>query len=276
MSKHFLRRGVKADIPAQKALWGSVFGDSCAEIDAFFDAFGDVLTSVVAEIDERLAAMGFLLPVGVFRESGKTDIPCAMIYAVATDPSMRRLGLGGEITRALLESSETLGYGETVLHPATPELFEFYSKNSGMTAAYFCSETLCSAGQLRRNSYGGDKLRRADAREYLEVREEILEKTPHITFDERSFAYQQSVCGSGGLMICEDGDSKHACAIVEAVDGAVRVIELLGRGEPLLSGLTNDLPADEYFVRQAGKSVAFGMSSRKISPKNAWFGPAFE
>lgn len=264
-----IRTSKAADIPALKILWHSVFGDMFPEIDMFFDTFFEEKHCIVAESQSTLAAMGFLLPAGFLHSHGKEDIKCAMIYAVATMPSMRNLGCGVKITQGLLEAANSLGYSAVVLHPAEESLFDFYRIKSGMETAFFCNEEKISLQPCSDSS-----LRRVSAAEYIEIRESILNNLPHITFNERCFEYQEFLCGDGGLFTTE-GD-KLSCAIVEVVSGTIRVIELLGAGEKLIQAIATKYPAEEYIVRRLGTNLQFGMINSENTVQNAWFGPAFD
>ena len=278
-----IRRGGIADAPALKSLWSRVFGDTDADIDEFFETFFDVSVCVVAEVQDTLAAMGFLLPAGIFRSPDKNEVSCGMIYAVATEPSQRGKSCGSAVTRGLMDDASEHGIDAVVLHPAEDSLFEFYSDRVGLETVFYCTQE-----RLDISPRDDILLHRVSAAEYIAVREKILKDTPHITFDERCFAYQQRLCGDGGLFVVEFEDGKKCCAVVEAVTSntveasydTVRIIELLGDGETLLSttasAIANEFPAKEYLVRRIGSEVRFGMLNAKLSDQNTWFGLAFD
>ena len=268
MSDFTVRRGAVADVPALKLLWHNVFGDSDADIDLFFDTFFDVSVCVVAEADGTLSAMGFLLPVGALRIPGEADIPCGMIYAVATEPSHRRLGCGAAVTRGLLDAAKTCGIDCVVLHPAEESLFEYYSKKVELETSFFCTEERISVVPRR-----DLPLRSLTAAEYMQIREEILKNTPFITFDERCFEYQRRLCGGGGLYTL---DGAKCCAAVEVSDVGVRVAELLGDEDLLLGAIAHEFSTAEYVVRRQGNNTPFGMINDGFAPQTGWFGLAFD
>ena len=271
MSEISVRRGVSADVPVLKALWSCVFGDPDADIDAFFETFFDDGICVVAESGKMPAAMGFLLPVGFLRVPDEDDVPCGMIYAVATEPSMRKLGCGAAVTRRLLDAASTQGMGAVVLHPAEDSLFEYYNAKVGMETTFFCTEE-----RIQITPRDSVAIRRVSAAEYVAIRKELLRETPHITFNERCFNYQERLCGEGGLFATECEDGGKCCAAVEVSGGDVRIIELLGDGEKLLQAVAKEFPAEEYLVRRPGENVRFGMINRGKSIESVWFGPAFD
>ena len=272
-----VRRGVSSDVPSLKALWSSVFGDSDADIDAFFETFFDVSVCVIAEAGETLAAMGFLLPVGFLRVPGKGDVPCGMIYAVATEPAMRGRGCGEAVTRGLLDAAAERGIPAVALCPAEDSLFGFYEQRTELETAFYCKEERISISPR-----DGAALCRVTAAEYIAIREEILKDTPHITFDERCFSYQERLCAGGGLFTSNCDDDKRCCAAIEAVYSTdtdafyVRIIELLGVGERLLQGVAREFHTEECLVRRPGNDLRFGMLNAGFSIQSAWFGLAFD
>ena len=268
MSDFIIRHGEAADIPDLKALWSRVFGDSDAEIDDFFNTFFDSSICLAAESDSALAAMGFLLPVGYLRVPGNIDTPCGMIYAIATEPAKRKLGCGSAVTRELIDAAKASGIDAVVLHPAEESLFSYYKNRTELKTAFFCSEERISV-----EPRNGSTLIELSAAEYMDVRAEILKGMPFITFDERCFEYQKRLCGSGGLFML---DGASCCAAVEVTDNNVRIIELLGDGEPLLGAIAGAYPAGEYHVRRQGTGTRFGMIKKGFSMQNGWFGLAFD
>ena len=262
---------MSGDIPALKALWCNVFGDADAFVDAFMEMFFDNSVCVLAEVGESLAAMGFLLPVGFLRTPDRDDISCGMIYAVATEPSMRGKGCGEAVTRGLLDAASEEGTGAVVLCPAEETLFDYYSQRVGLESAFCCTEERISI-------LPGDatRLQRVTVAEYIKVRESILKNTPHITFDERCFEYQGQLGGDGGLFTADCGEGEPCCAAVEVCNGVVRIVELLGDGEKLLHAIAQKFTAENYFVRRPGTDKRFGMINAGIPLQNAWFGLAFD
>ena len=271
MSDISVRRGISSDAPALKALWCSVFGDSDAFVDTFMETFFDSSVCVLVEVGESLAAMGFLLPVGFLRSPYRDDIPCGMIYAVATKPSMRGKGYGEAVTRGLLDAASEEGSDAVVLCPAEESLFDYYSQRVGLESVFCCTEERISIAPL-----SAVPLRRVTAAEYIVIREKILKDTPHITFDERCFEYQERIGDDGGLFTADCGEGETCCAAVEVCNGAVRIVELLGDGEKLLHAIVQKFTAENYFVRRPGQDKRFGMVNAGISVQNAWFGLAFD
>ncbi|MDR0838078.1 MAG: GNAT family N-acetyltransferase [Oscillospiraceae bacterium] len=205
------------DLPALKALWGSVFDDAPEDIDAYFDAYFAPELCAVANIDAELAAMGFLMPVGALRVPGERELPCAMIYAVATRPDFRGRGAGLAVTRALLETAKGQGFDVVALRPATEELFEFYEKAGLRTS--FCGFDFAP----ERAEAALKASRKVTAGEYMARREALLRDIPHVAFDERALSYAETLFGEGGGFFV-DGDD---CLAVDASGGGAVFKEYL-------------------------------------------------
>ena len=82
-----------ADVPALKALWQTVFGDTPGFIHRFFDRWYAPALTAVVKTGGAVAAMAYVLPTGRYLTPASA-IPAAMIYAVACDPRHRGRGFG--------------------------------------------------------------------------------------------------------------------------------------------------------------------------------------
>ncbi|MDR0916837.1 MAG: GNAT family N-acetyltransferase, partial [Oscillospiraceae bacterium] len=179
---------VNRDVTALKLLWRSVFHDDDATIDAFFDEwYAPELCAAVGE--SELAAMGFLMPIGDLVQPNKPDLPCAMIYAVATALEFRGRGYGSEVTRGLLKLADECGFGAAILHPADGGLFAFYER-CGLHTSFFEFDVT-----LPRDA----PLVKVTPSEYRERREVLLADIPHIAFSVRALEYAERSFGAGGL-----------------------------------------------------------------------------
>ncbi|MDR2421469.1 MAG: GNAT family N-acetyltransferase [Oscillospiraceae bacterium] len=249
-----IREARLRDAPGLRRLWQRVFNDPDEVVGAFFEVYIDVRLCVLAQIGARLAAMGFLLPVGEFVHAGGRAEPCAMIYAVASDPEFRGLGCASLVTRGLLSAAKKHGFGVVALCPVSEALFDFYAKN-GLCEAFYCREYTVSATELKNARTPMPAIKRATPEEYLARREAILRGTPHIAFDRRALAFQERLSLGGGLFLIEDG-----CAAADLSRGRVCVAELLGAGEGALRAIADAFPAEEYTVREPG-GTRFGMAN---------------
>ncbi|MDR0445876.1 MAG: GNAT family N-acetyltransferase [Oscillospiraceae bacterium] len=247
------------DAPYIKQLWQRVFNDTDDVIAAFFEVYVDVRLCVLAQLENRLAAFGLLLPVGEFVAPEAPPRPCAMMYAVGADPELRGLGCASLVTRELLTVGKKHGFEVIALRPATPTLFDFYGKN-GFYEAFYCRERRVSANEIEKAAsiITQPVPERVSPEAYKKRRESLLGGVAHVAFDKRALAFQERINPGGGLFFV--GDS---CAAVEIThSGGIRIAELIGAGEGALAALAAMFPAKQYLVREPDFSVAPPQSAR--------------
>jgi GNAT superfamily N-acetyltransferase len=297
MSEVITRNPRADEILSLRKIWSSVFGD--IGIDAFFQQLYDPGLCIIADVDGSPAAMGYLIPSGeivsgVNNKSSTGPVKCAMIYAVATLPKHRGLGLGTFVVRRLISLAHESGYAAVVLCPSDDGLFEYYNEHTGMRDWFYINE------QVIEHKYSGiatvDPVK-LSAVDYLQIRESLLKGIVHIKHNLQAFEYQAMICSELGGGLFRIGDS---CAIVERQpDGAVWLKELLTTREKTsdssigkiviteLASIARMFPAEEYTVRYpslSGEGRRFGMieldnttlfDNEKLvfSP---WYGVAFD
>ena len=91
-----IRPSRPGEIPAQKALWKTAFGDEDRLIDWFYDCCMPEEDMLLLLEDGRLASMLALLPVSLSLPGG-VEAAGRYVYALATDPSMRGKGYGRQL-----------------------------------------------------------------------------------------------------------------------------------------------------------------------------------
>lgn len=112
------------ELPAQKALWKTAFGDEDRYIDWFYDCCGWEHMLLLLE-DGRLASMLALLPHGLTLPGGG-EARGYYVYALATDPAARSRGYGRQLLRAADEHAARLGGDCVTVVPAEASLFKFF------------------------------------------------------------------------------------------------------------------------------------------------------
>ena len=175
-----LRPAYPSDLPAVKTLWQAIFGDTPESVEAFFRAFPKCRAVVAEAEDGTLVSMVNVLTQTLAYPGG--TLPVAYLYAIGTREDYRGRRLGQTLTGYAEALLARLGYALTALTPAAPSLFRYYAQQ-GYIPAFFRSRTAFSGG------------REVDAAAYLERREAILEKVPHIRYDAATLAYVQAVYG---------------------------------------------------------------------------------
>ena len=112
-----------------KQLWKTVFGDTDAFINTFFEiAFSPDRCRFIEENGKIVSALYWF---DCEYDGGKL----AYIYAVATDPNHRGKGLASRLMTQTHDHLKTLGYAGAVLKPAKG-LFPFYERLGYRTSGY--------------------------------------------------------------------------------------------------------------------------------------------
>lgn len=242
-----------------RRLWKRVFGDPDDYIDGWFDFWYDPALTLCVR-DGEPVSMGFLLDVGRF-----SGVPCAMIYAVATDEAYRGGGLASALVRALRETARARGFGCTVLRPAEPSLFDFYRTHTGHLPLFTAGEGVFSGA-------GAPGAREVGPEEYLALRETLLAGTPHVAFSRRAIEW---FARSGGRL-WRVGDA--VCA-AEEEDGRVILKELLApprQRESAALAAARQYGREECAARWPDPTGAPFAMADVSGPSGAWLGLAYD
>ena len=211
-----------ADVPALKALWQTVFGDTPGFIHRFFDRWYDPALTAVVKTGGAVAAMAYVLPTGRYLTPASA-IPAAMIYAVACDPRHRGRGFGRAVTEHACSLALAAGYEAVTLSPAEKSLFGFYAALGFSTGFYVREETVPAATP-------GDALALTPVSDeaYYALRERLLADVPHMEITPSYLALQRLLCQDGGGMaaMTEQG-APVGCMIWEREGETVSVKEYL-------------------------------------------------
>lgn len=245
------------DEKSLKAIWKTVFHETDAEIDSFFQHYFGPGTAALISIDEKPVSMAHILPIGALDLGNGEKISCSYIYAVATLPEYRGLGFGVKVTKVALEVCQHAGHAANVICPAEDSLFGYYQERVGYQESFFIEEKTILAGELPeiQTKWGIDVI---SPQEYHLLREQFLAGRIHIVFDDRAMKYQKHLCKeSGGEMYAiHFGGEYCACAAVEKNDdGEVLIKELL---------FDQDNPISESRVQEAAALVSFVLPGDKI------------
>ena len=116
-----LRQAKMNDIPTLKNLWQICFGDRMRYIDVFFDNMFIADNTIVAEIDNRVAGVVYVLKRS---SNGKTFL---YGYAIGVFPEYR----GKNLCKIMLDHIKEYANTNKILfglHPANEKLAEFYQR----------------------------------------------------------------------------------------------------------------------------------------------------
>ena len=276
---------------ALRALWRDIFEDSEEVIDYFFKNHFTPENTAVALRDGVPVSMGFLLPTGFLNMPDSENLPCAMIYGVATNVNSRGRGCAEGVTRELVRIAEESGYSAVVLHPADDGLFGYYENASGFESFFYAEESMLTPDTTPHNI----EIIAVSPENYCETREKTLRGTAHIALTPELMKLQEffSKLYGGGLYAFYSGGEQVGCAIVEISDGSAHAKELLVTEDATASavGAIASLcdvksvlirrPISQNNVR--GNIRRFGMIHRSDNlrasaelPHFAWYGPAFD
>lgn len=253
------------ELPAQKALWKTAFGDEDRYIDWFYTCCGTEHMLLLLE-DGRLASMLALLPHGLTLPGGGTARGY-YVYALATDPAVRSKGYGRQLLRAAGEHAAKLGGDCVTVVPAEASLFKFFG-TVGFDAAFFHREVELLHDQAV-PARPGDRVEPISPAEYNALRARLLEGAPAVTYGEELIRYQEGMSrlASGGLYRVEAGGVE-GCAAVEYRDAeSVLFKELLISPEQMSGALAvfaGVLPGRRCFVRTP--ACWAGMKGSYIQP----------
>lgn len=251
------------DVPGLKRLWERCFGDDPAFIDRFFAHLFRPEHMAVCAMDGMPVSMVAFLPCRL-RGAG-ADLPCAYLYAMATDPARQGRGLGQALLRFAHSYGREQGWRGLTLVPADQGLFQFYAKAEFQTAFFY--------RQLRWSGSptpGAGVVSPAVPEAYRRLREQLLAQIPHLdhTLPFLAHAEQEYRRTGGGLFRIELPGGFAACAAVErSAEGVWQAKELLapeGRQEAALAALARRLGTGTLTTRTtasgARQAVPFGMA----------------
>lgn len=223
-------------IPQLRQLWKKAFGDTDAFLDIFFSTAFSPRRCRYILLENRIAAALYWFDVRW------NDLPCAYIYAVATDPDFRGQGL----CRALMEDAahilEKAGYDGALLVPQDEGLRAMYGK-MGYLSATRLDEFHCAASdhstpilELTAAEYAADRRIRLPALS-------VLQEGENLTFLSQLARFYK-------------GD--RFLAAVSREQDHLRILEYLGDSAEIGS-LIAALGHREATVRTPGERVPFAM-----------------
>ena len=164
-------------IPDLKQIWKECFQDEDAYIDFYFQyRYADENTLVWQE-DKIPVAMLTLLPAHLFHK-GKYE-PLLYVYAVATKTAWRKKGISSRLLKAIDKNS--------VLVPATKQLFEFYEK-AGYKNAFSLRQVEISVAEIKEDIQDIACLP-ITSREYKILRDQRFLKEGYVCWDLAAVTY---------------------------------------------------------------------------------------
>lgn len=190
----------KEDIPAMRALWLRVFGESEAFLDAFFALLPDIGGAAVATDEGGTLCGAAYALTGYELLSGGEAPHVGYVYAVAVDEGARGRGLGAALTKRAAAICREREAVIVATLPAEESLYAWYEKQIG------------ARHLLRREkrSVPADSkvdIMKLTGTEYMLWRENMLRGRAHIHLSTPVLETQRALCEAygGGLYASMDG-----------------------------------------------------------------------
>lgn len=202
------------DQPQLHRLWETVFGDPPEVVQAFFDRFPPEISGWVLRIGETICSAAYLIP-GNWYLSQQEMLPAAYVYAVATNPSMRKKGYAGKLLQAIAAFAEERNL-LLYTRPAERSLFPWYKSTMCAGNVSFLKNKYFEFG----TTLDALPCQRITAMEYGAMRERLLSSQPHLVLSE-NFLHLQEIYSDGFYSV---GDG--CCCIIKGKD-EIQIPELL-------------------------------------------------
>lgn len=257
----------KSDLPALTALWQTCFGDTAAQIEAFWRALWPQIRVFAAYDGKAPAAMLCALPAALVDEAGES-FPAVYLYAVCTAPQHRCRGLCAGLMAYAEDCLKKDGVRFSTLVPSGAELFGFYQK-LGYKTAFFNRSYFVPAER------GHAKITKLSADGYRNLRQMQL----YGAFLSYPLPLLQWQADAGAGLFRVETDEAVCCAAAELSDGRLICKELLPDCPEAAARLATHLGCRDALVRTDGGETPFGMVKALgdvAAPQNAYLGLAFD
>lgn len=266
MGNYSIRKYIPNDKAQVSKLWSVVFEDSIEFIEFFLNSFSSCGNGYVCIHEDKIISMAFLL-----NDLSYNDIPCQYLYAVATDPSYRGMGIASNVINFAVEESKR-NHHIVLTSPAESNLVSWYQRTIGATPLLTCS--VC---QMNKNDLGQNSnqllLTRINGNEYLSKRETILSDKSHIIIGKKYMKLQEQLCTIYNGALIESGNN---IAAVYPDGNELKCCELLCSESDLnsfLNALMNEFNLFSISYRAIGKDSEYVSAWTPISISGeTWFG----
>lgn len=236
------------EIPRLRQLWKTVFHESDAFVDLFFQ-------TAYAPQRCRVAADGDIAAVLYWFDCQLQGKPVAYIYGVATDPNRRGRGLATALLADTHDHLKNRGYAFAILVPAGESLFRFYEARGYQTVGWHDAHAV-TAGQAI-------PYREIPAGAYAGVRKKLLPEHSVIQEGENLAllaGYARFFAGDGWCAVYTPGESPvfpEFLGDLTAAPGLLAALEIPRAAVYTPGGvlpfamaapLADDLPGKVYFA----------------------------
>lgn len=227
------RFSVSQDREALRQLWQLVFEDSDTFLDHFFQEHYDPQHALVLEEDGTLQAMAFWFETQLM-VPGIQPVKAAYLYAVATHPDFRGKGLARQLLDESAQLLRDLGCELMTLVPSEPTLHLFY-QDRGFHECFVNAEYEMTPAKPP-FQLPGISLEQVDPQTYTDVREQLLNGTPRLSYSTAAMAYQEGCCklSGGGLYVGRTPAGPVCLTLERSPENMMLAKELLGSHDALM------------------------------------------
>lgn len=213
-----IRFAEPGDHPRLKALWQDIFGDSKESVEEYFSLCHRDDGMLVSESAGAVQGMLSMLPFAL--ETGRAVYPARYVYAVATDPAHRGLGIASDLLARAHEVMLERGEAASVLVPASESLFGYYARR-GYKTAFRVAEAEVRAEDLPPIPSGAAAAP-CSPTEFTRMRDAAFAGGLFARWDERAVAF--ATLGNGITRV--SAPSGEGCALWEVLEDGIFVREL--------------------------------------------------
>jgi len=187
-----------SDLQSLQDLWVSVFGDNEELVRNILIILPSIGTCFVCSYQNKVISMSF-----VFRGLKYNGKELAYIYAVATSPNFRKMGLAEKVVNECINYANKNGIHCISIAPASEHLFEWYERIIGTKYKILCSKTEIPFS----NSFEYINIESINTSAYLDKRNLFLAKNDTVIFPLPYFEIENQICLTygGGLYSFSDG-----------------------------------------------------------------------
>lgn len=114
------------DVEQLKDLWIKVFDDDKKTVDYFFDNTVDINNVYSYKKNDKIVSAFYLIDTCI--KKGSTELNGKYLFAAATLPEYRKMGIMSEMIKYAVNYNQALGVDCIFLYPANEELYSFYKK----------------------------------------------------------------------------------------------------------------------------------------------------
>lgn len=238
-----------SDLPALHALWQEAFEADAKEAEYYFSHRLRREHTLVALDGGRLAGMLSMLPVILM--ASRQSYPARYVFAVATFKQFRGHGISSQLLKTAHHHMAASGDAASLLVPALPSLFDFYTKRGYET--HFFIDSLQIAPEDILPPSPGARLGPCGAEDYLRLRDKAFEGSGlYVRWDLEALRFFiNSLSDAGGALRITAPQGEAAC-LYERRDEGIRITELALLGlhwQDAMAAIHGHLNAPAYTLR---------------------------